>query len=51
MIVDRRRQVLVGAEVALRGLDRGMAQEKLYLFEIASCLTAELRTGAPQIVR
>lgn len=51
VVVDRRTQVLVGAQVAFGGHDRSMAEEKLYLFEIASRLAAELRTGAPEIVR
>ncbi len=40
--------VLLATEVFFRGLDRGVPQQKLYLFEIPSGLSAQFRAlGAP----
>ncbi len=50
-IVDGLNEVLLGAEVAFGGLDRGMAEQQLNLLEIAAGFAAEFGAGAAQIVR
>jgi hypothetical protein len=40
-----------GPEIPLRGLERRMAEQELYLLEIPAGLAAELRAGAPEVVR
>ena len=44
-------QVLTKAQVALRGLDRGMAEADLDLLEGRAAPVGELGEGAPQVVR
>src|ERR1035437_852412 len=51
VIVDGLREVLAGAEVALGGQHRGMAEQELDLLEFAAGGAAELGAGAPGIVR
>jgi hypothetical protein len=50
-IVDRVPQILFAAEIAFRRLDRGMAQQKLDLLQLATTAVAQLRTRPPQVVR
>jgi hypothetical protein len=49
--VDGKRDLLLGAEITLRGLDRGVAEQKLDLFNIPATLAAEFRACTVQIVR
>src|ERR1035437_2973918 len=49
-IVDRVRNVLLAAEVSFRGLDRGVPEQKLYLFEIPSRPPAQFRARATEIM-
>ena len=51
MIVDGLREVLAGAEVALGGEHRGLAEQELDLFEFAAGGAAELGAGAAGVVR
>jgi len=50
-IVDSLDQILFGSEVPLGGLDGGMAEQQLNLLEFPTRFAAELRAGAPQIMR
>jgi hypothetical protein len=50
-IIDRVAQVLFAAEIAFRRLDRGVAQQELYLLQLATAAMAEFRTGPAQVVR
>jgi hypothetical protein len=50
-IVDRMTQILFAAEIAFRRLDRGVAQQELYLLQLTTAAVAEFRTGAAQVVR
>jgi hypothetical protein len=50
IVVDGLRQILAGAEVAFGGLDGGMAEQELDLFEVAAGEAAELGAGAAQVV-
>ena len=50
MIVDCLRQVLLCAEVAFRGLNGGVAEQKLDLLQVAAGQTAKLGAGAAEIV-
>jgi hypothetical protein len=45
-IVDGVHNVLLASEVFFRGLDRGVTQQKLYLFEIPAGLPAQFRACA-----
>ena len=51
VVVHRDGDLLLGAEIALGGLDRGMSEQELDLFEVASGLAAELGAGAAQVMR
>src|ERR1035437_7832239 len=51
MVVDRLREVLACAEVALGGEHRGMAEQELDLLEFAAGGAAEFGAGAPGIMR
>jgi hypothetical protein len=44
-------EILFAAKIAFRGLDRSVPQQKLNLFKLAASIVAQLRTGAPQVVR
>ena len=50
-IIHRNGDLLLGTEIALRGLNRRVTEQKLDLFEITSALAAELGTGATEIMR
>ena len=43
-------EILPGAEVAFGGLDGGMAEQELDLFQVTAGGTAQLGTGAARIV-
>ncbi len=49
-MVDRDSNLLLGAQVALGRLDRGVPEQKLDLLEIASRIAAQLGTGAAEVV-
>jgi len=51
MIVDGLREVLAGAEVALGGQHRSMAEQELDLLEFAAGGAAEFGAGAPGVMR
>ncbi len=44
-IIDRNSYLLLGAEIALSGLNGGVSQQELDLLQIAAALPAELRAG------
>ena len=44
-------QILLTAEIAFRGLDRGVSQQKLNLLKFTTTVVAQLRTGSAQIMR
>ena len=49
IVVDGDGNLLLGAKVAFAGLDGGVAEQELDLFEVAAVLSAEFRAGT-QIV-
>ena len=51
MIVDGLGEVLARAEIAFGGLDGGVAEQELDLFEVAAGQAAEFGAGAAQVVR
>lgn len=51
MIVDRLLQLLLAAEVTLRGLNRYVAEQKLDLFEFAATEMTQSSAGSPEIMR
>src|SRR3984957_16371789 len=50
VVVDRDLDILIGAQIALGGLDRRVPQQEFDLLEIAAVLPAELGAGAAQVV-
>ena len=50
-VVHRLTQVLFASQVALRGLDRDMAEQELNLFQFAAVAVAQLGTGPSQVMR
>ena len=50
VVVDGDGNLLLGAKVAFGGLDGGVAEQELDLFEVSAVLAAEFRAGATQIV-
>ena len=50
-VVYRMAQILFATEIAFRCLDGGMAQQELYLLQLATATVAQFRTGSPQIMR
>jgi len=44
-------EVLFAAEIAIRGLDRCVPQQKLNLLQFTSAIMAQLGTSSPKIVR
>ena len=48
-VVYRYSQTLLAANIAFRGLHRDMPEKKLDLLELAPRITAETRTGPPEI--
>src|SRR5262245_32419624 len=50
-VVGRVFEVLLGAEIQLGGSYRSVPQQQLDLLQFASGLAAQLRAGAPQVVR
>ncbi len=50
IIIHRDLDVLLGAEIALGGLDRGVAEQELDLLQVPAVLPAELGAGAAQVV-
>jgi hypothetical protein len=46
IVVHRDFDLLLGAEVAFRGLDGGVAEQELDLFDISAVLAAEFGAGA-----
>jgi hypothetical protein len=50
VIVHRDLDVLLGAETAFCGLDRGMPKQELDLLEIAAILPAGFSAGTSQVV-
>jgi len=51
IVVHRDFDLLLGTEVAFRGLDRGVTEQELDLFDISAVLAAELRASTAQVVR
>ena len=51
VVVYRDLDLLLGAEVAFRGLDRGVAEQELDLFDISAILAAEFRASTAEVVR
>jgi len=49
IVVDGDSNLLLGAEVAFSGLDGGVSEQELDLFEVAAVLAAEFGAGAAQI--
>ena len=47
VIIDRVLQLLLAAEVTLRGLDRYMAEQKLDLLEFATAEMTQSSAGSP----
>src|SRR4051795_3039264 len=50
VVIDGLHQILPRTEIALGGLDGGVAEQQLDLLEIAAGAPAQLRAGPPQIV-
>ena len=50
-IIHRMPEILFAAEIAFRGLDRGVPQQKLNLLKLTAAVVAQLRTSSPQIMR
>jgi hypothetical protein len=50
VIVDRDLDILFGAQIAFGGLDGGVAEQELDLFQIPAVLPAELDAGTEQVV-
>ena len=51
IVVHRDFDLLLRAQVAFGGLDGGVAEQELDLFDIAAILAAEFGAGAAQVVR
>jgi hypothetical protein len=51
VVVYRDLDLLLGAEVAFGGLDGGVAEQELDLFQVSAALSAKLRTCPSQVVR
>src|SRR5450759_1745315 len=51
MVIDRRRQFLARAQVALGGLDRGMAEQELDLLQGAAGDATQPGAGSPEMMR
>src|SRR4051794_23516752 len=51
VVIHRHRGLLLRPKVAFSGLDRGVTEQELDLFQIAAVLAAELGAGPAQIVR
>ncbi len=49
--IDGNGDLLLGSEIALGGLDRGVPQQELDLLKVSARLAAELRAGAAEVVR
>jgi hypothetical protein len=49
-IVNRVTQILLAAQISLRGLDRDMAQQELNLFQFAAASVAQLGAGPTQVM-
>lgn len=43
-------EILLDAEVAFGGLDRGVVERELDLVELGAALVGEFRKGAPEVV-
>jgi hypothetical protein len=50
-VVHRVTQILLAAQIALRGLDRDMAEPELNLFQFAAALRAQLGAGSAKVMR
>ena len=50
IIIHRDSYLLIGAQIPLGGLDRGVAEQELDLLQIAAAFAAELGTGSAQVV-
>ena len=50
-VVYRVTQILLASQIALRGLDRNMAEQELNLFQLAAAGVAQLGTGSSQVMR
>jgi hypothetical protein len=50
VVVYRDLDILLGAQVAFGGLDRGVPQQELDLLQIPAVLPAQLGAGAAQVV-
>ena len=50
VVVHRDLDILIGAQIALGGLDGGVAQEELDLLEIPAVLASELGAGTSEVV-
>jgi hypothetical protein len=51
VVVDRKRDLLLGAKITFGGLDGGMAEQEFDLLEVATTLATQFRLGTAQIVR
>jgi hypothetical protein len=51
VVVHRNCDVLLRTKISFRRLDRGVAEEKFDLLQVAAVLAAQLRTGPPQMSR
>jgi hypothetical protein len=50
IIVHRDLNILLGPQIAFRGLDRGVAEQEFDLLQIPAVLAAELGAGATEVV-
>jgi len=50
VVIDGDGDLLLGAKVAFGGLNRGVAEQELYLLQVAAVLAAEFRAGAAKVV-
>jgi len=50
-IVYRMSEILFAAEIAFRGLNRCVPQQKLNLLKLTTAVVTQLRTGPPKVMR
>lgn len=49
-VVDGLNEILFGTEIAFGGLNRGMAEQELDLFQVAAGFATEFGAGAAQVI-